>query len=95
MRVTSLLVKEENVKEVMFCTFSDSSCMETVIPRQQYFIERGKNAKSGGDSVIIYCLEDKHGESLLLFGVNKLMYMDVSFSMFAVTEANKTVFFFQ
>lgn len=42
---------------------------------------------------LLFIAKDKHGESSLLFGVDKL-YMDVSFSMFAVTEANKTVFFF-
>ena len=42
---------------------------------------------------LLFIAKGKHGESSLLFGVDKL-YMDVSFSMFAVTEANKTVFFF-
>lgn len=42
---------------------------------------------------LLFIAMDKHGESSLLFGVDKL-YMDVSFSMFAVTEANKTVFLF-
>lgn len=35
---------------------------------------------------LLFIAKDKHGESSLLFGVDKL-YMDVSFSMFAVTEA--------
>lgn len=35
--------KEGNVKEVMFCTLSNSSCMDTVVTaKQQYFIDRGK-----------------------------------------------------
>lgn len=41
---------------------------------------------------LLFIAKDKHRESSLLFGVKK-MYMDVSFSMIAVTEANKTFFF--
>lgn len=41
---------------------------------------------------LLFIAKDTHGESSLLFGVD-ILYMDVSFSMFAVTEANRTVFF--
>lgn len=37
--------------------------------------------------------KDEHRESSLLCGVKK-MYMDVSFSTFAVIEADKTIVFF-